>query len=78
MHTYVKLIHLLTPLYLSLLLYSSSYARVAFVYTEHPAVEIWEAWRDANFEEEMQTYVDLVDFWMSGKLQIRYNQMHSR
>ena len=48
--------------------WQESYVRIPFVYTERSPVAHWEAWRDENFETEIQAWVDYADFWMSGKL----------
>jgi len=46
--------------------WGESYLRIPFVYTMRPAVALWETWRDENFEAELQSYVDFINFWMQG------------
>jgi len=43
-----------------------SYARLPNLYTERPSVAVWEAWRDENFEIELQHWVDHINFWMKN------------
>lgn len=44
-----------------------SYARIPYVYTVRPIVSDWLQWRDVNFEDEMQNWVDFIVFWMEGE-----------
>eukprot|EP00979_Chaetoceros_neogracilis_P013109 scaffold3667_cov123-Chaetoceros_neogracile.AAC.1 len=44
--------------------YESSWLRIGFVYTDRPAVNIWKEWRDANFDVEIDKWVEYIDFWM--------------
>jgi hypothetical protein len=37
------------------------------VYTVRPIVSDWLQWRDVNFEDEMQNWVDFIVFWMEGE-----------
>lgn len=46
--------------------WGESYTRIPYVYTERPAVSIWETWRDVHFEKEIDRWVNFIDFWMSG------------
>lgn len=47
----------------------SSFYRIPYIYTERPAVALWNSWRDANFNIELQAYVDHLEFWMQGGLE---------
>jgi hypothetical protein len=47
--------------------WESSFLRIGFVYTDRPAVNIWQEWRDANFEIEIDKWVEYIDFWMQGE-----------
>jgi hypothetical protein len=47
--------------------WADSYTRIPHVYTVRPLVADWQAWRDANFDAEMENWVSFIDFWMSGK-----------
>jgi hypothetical protein len=41
--------------------------RLGFVYSKRPAVAVWKLWRDANFDAEIDKWVEFIDFWMQGK-----------
>mmetsp|Transcript_27549 Transcript_27549/g.56435 ORF Transcript_27549/g.56435 Transcript_27549/m.56435 type:complete len:576 (-) Transcript_27549:152-1879(-) len=46
--------------------WGESFFRIPWVYTKRPPNQEWEAWRDANFDEEVVSYGRYIDFWMSG------------
>mmetsp|Transcript_9451 Transcript_9451/g.13881 ORF Transcript_9451/g.13881 Transcript_9451/m.13881 type:complete len:348 (-) Transcript_9451:103-1146(-) len=46
--------------------WSESYIRIPYTYTERPTVAVWESWRDAHFDTEMERWANYIDFWMSG------------
>lgn len=47
--------------------WASSLVRIPYIYTGRPSVEVWEAWRDENFETELNAYIDHINYWMDGK-----------
>jgi len=47
--------------------WTSSYLRIPNTYSERPAVNQWELWRDSQFKMEMKRWISHVDFWMEGK-----------
>jgi hypothetical protein len=47
--------------------WASSLVRIPYIYTGRPSVELWEAWRDENFETELDAYIDHINYWMDGK-----------
>jgi len=55
-----------------------SYVNLAQVYTKRSNIATWEDWRDERFEEEMQNYIDFLDFWMSGGITPGYDSVHPR
>ena len=55
-----------------------SYVNLAQVYTKRSNIATWEDWRDERFEEEMQNYVDFLDFWISGGITPGYDSVHPR
>lgn len=46
--------------------WGESYLRIPFIYTTRSAVALWETWRDENFQDELQSYIDFINFWMQG------------
>lgn len=46
--------------------WASSLVRIPYIYTGRPSVELWEAWRDENFETELDAYIDHINYWMDG------------
>ena len=49
-----------------------SYAMLPNVYTVRPSVASWETWRDEHALDELNKWVEFVDFWMTGKC----NEVH--
>eukprot|EP00979_Chaetoceros_neogracilis_P001061 scaffold193_cov239-Chaetoceros_neogracile.AAC.6 len=43
-----------------------SYAMLPNVYTVRPSVASWETWRDEHALDELNKWVEFVDFWMTG------------
>ena len=58
--------------------WASSYVRIPDTYTERPAVEQWEKWRDGHFNTEINRWSSFVDFWMQGGFQESRNKTHNR
>lgn len=60
--------------------WAQSYERINFTYTERPAVEMWEEWRDLRFDREMDRWCWYIDYWMSNgrfrRLDDNGNPMH--
>eukprot|EP00558_Chaetoceros_sp_UNC1202_P002952 CAMPEP_0197233934 /NCGR_PEP_ID=MMETSP1429-20130617/1836_1 /TAXON_ID=49237 /ORGANISM="Chaetoceros sp., Strain UNC1202" /LENGTH=320 /DNA_ID=CAMNT_0042692251 /DNA_START=125 /DNA_END=1087 /DNA_ORIENTATION=+ len=48
--------------------WAESYARIPFVYTSRPDVATWKGWRDLHFDEELDNWVNYVEFWMEDGL----------
>ena len=44
----------------------SSYLHIEDTYTERPAVNLWETWRDARFDREMDKWQYFYEFWVEG------------
>jgi len=47
---------------------TESLKRRDYVYTKRAPLEAWEAWRDENFDREMDRWCWFIDFWMEGGL----------
>lgn len=58
--------------------WASSYTNIPSTYKERPAVEDWETWRDAHFEEELNSWIKMVEFWMQGGYDNSTESIHSR
>ena len=56
----------------------SSLLRIPDTYTERPAVNKWETWRDGRLNIEMNRWSTFIDFWLQGGFQERTNATHDR
>ena len=54
--------------------WASSYLHIPDTYTERPAIEQWETWRDASFDREMDKWQFFYEFWMEGGFITDQNQ----
>lgn len=58
--------------------WASSFARIPDTYTERPAVEQWEQWRDRRAKVEADRWYNFIDFWMTGGYMEATNRTHNR
>jgi len=56
--------------------WQSSFLRIPDTYTERPAVEMWEKWRDGHLKVEMDRWHNFVDFWVTGGFLEWRNETH--
>jgi len=55
----------------------SSWYRQPDTYRERPTVEMWEKWRDAKFNKEIDNWFNFYDFWMSAGFSEDDNSTHA-
>eukprot|EP00554_Chaetoceros_debilis_P008382 CAMPEP_0194103516 /NCGR_PEP_ID=MMETSP0150-20130528/3946_1 /TAXON_ID=122233 /ORGANISM="Chaetoceros debilis, Strain MM31A-1" /LENGTH=552 /DNA_ID=CAMNT_0038790771 /DNA_START=19 /DNA_END=1677 /DNA_ORIENTATION=+ len=58
--------------------WAESFTSIPMTYKERPAVDVWEVWRDAHFNEEMDNWIKMTEFWMRGGYDNSTESVHSR